>query len=71
MKNYIIGKNPVIEALRSERDINKIWIAEGSQKGQMQQIIALAKEGNVLVQFVPKKRLIKWQKEIIKGLLPK
>ena len=27
---YIMGKNPVLEALRSERDINKIWIAEGS-----------------------------------------
>ncbi|MDR4458765.1 RNA methyltransferase substrate-binding domain-containing protein, partial [Bacillus tropicus] len=23
---YIIGRNPVIEALRSGREINKIWI---------------------------------------------
>ena len=29
---YIIGRNPVIEALRSGRDINKIWIAEGAAK---------------------------------------
>ena len=29
---YIIGRNPVIEALRSGRDINKIWIAEGAPK---------------------------------------
>lgn len=29
---YIIGRNPVIEALRSGRDINKIWIAEGATK---------------------------------------
>lgn len=55
--DYIIGKNPVIEALKSERDINKIWIAEGSNKGQMNQITSLAKEGNVLVQFVPKKKI--------------
>ncbi len=54
---YIIGKNPVIEALKSNRDINKILIAEGSQRGQMQQITQLAKEGGVLVQFVPKKKL--------------
>src|SRR5690606_20246996 len=53
----IIGKNPVIEALKSERDINKIWIAEGSNRGQMNQITSLAKEGNVLVQFVPKKKI--------------
>jgi 23S rRNA (guanosine2251-2'-O)-methyltransferase len=54
---YIIGKNPVIEALKSNRDINKILIAEGSQRGQMQQITQLAKEGGVLVQLVPKKKL--------------
>jgi 23S rRNA (guanosine2251-2'-O)-methyltransferase len=56
-QDIIIGKNPVIEALKSQRDINKILIAEGSQRGQMQQITKLAKEANVLVQFVPKKKL--------------
>lgn len=55
--DYIMGKNPVIEALKSERDINKILIAEGSQRGQMQQVTSLAKDLNVLVQFVPKKKL--------------
>lgn len=56
-QDYIIGKNPVIEALKSERDINKILIAEGSQSGQMQQVIGMAKEANVIVQFVPKKKI--------------
>ncbi|RFU70261.1 23S rRNA (guanosine(2251)-2'-O)-methyltransferase RlmB [Bacillus sp. V59.32b] len=56
-EEYIIGRNPVLEALRSEREINKILIAEGSQKGQMQQIIGLAKERQVLLQFVPKKKI--------------
>lgn len=56
-QDYIIGKNPVIEALKSEREINKLLIAEGSQKGQMQQIIGLAKQRNILVQFVPKKKI--------------
>ena len=56
-QDYIVGKNPVIEALKSERDINKILIAEGSQGGQMQQVIGLAKQSNVIVQFVPKKKL--------------
>lgn len=56
-QEFIIGKNPVVEALKSDRDINKIYIAEGSQKGQMQQIIALAKERRILVHFVPKKKL--------------
>ncbi|TRZ36392.1 23S rRNA (guanosine(2251)-2'-O)-methyltransferase RlmB [Niallia circulans] len=55
--DYIVGKNAVIEALKSERDVNKIFIAEGSHKGQMQIVIGLAKTENVLVQFVPKKKL--------------
>ncbi|WP_458415216.1 23S rRNA (guanosine(2251)-2'-O)-methyltransferase RlmB [Schinkia sp. CFF1] len=54
---WIIGKNPVLEALRAERDINKIWIAEGSNKGQMQQVIQLAKQAGVIVQYVPKQKL--------------
>lgn len=56
-QDYIIGKNPVIEALKSDREINKLLIAEGSQKGQMQQVISLAKQRNVLVQFVPKRKI--------------
>lgn len=56
-QEFIIGKNPVIEALKSHRDINKILIAEGSQRGQMKQVTQLAKEKNVLVQFVPKKKI--------------
>ncbi|MBY0121898.1 23S rRNA (guanosine(2251)-2'-O)-methyltransferase RlmB [Bacillus sp. S/N-304-OC-R1] len=56
-QDFIMGKNPVLEALKSGRDINKIFIAEGSQGGQMQQVIGLAKASNVFVQFVPKKKL--------------
>ncbi|GLI83871.1 23S rRNA (guanosine(2251)-2'-O)-methyltransferase RlmB [Rossellomorea marisflavi] len=55
--DFIGGRNPVIEALKSGRDINKIWIQEGSQKGSMQQVIGMAKDSNILVQFVPKKKI--------------
>ena len=34
-EDYIMGKNPIIEALKAERDIHKILIAEGSLRGQM------------------------------------
>ena len=56
-QEWIAGKNTVIEALKSERDMHKILIAEGSQKGQMQVVIGLAKERRVIVQFVPKKKI--------------
>lgn len=51
------GKNPVLEALRADRDVNKIWIAEGVQKKGITEILELAKEKKVLVQFVPKKKI--------------
>jgi 23S rRNA (guanosine2251-2'-O)-methyltransferase len=56
-EEFIVGKNPIIEALKSGHSINKIWISEGSQKGQMTKITQLAKENGVLVQHVPKKKL--------------
>jgi 23S rRNA (guanosine2251-2'-O)-methyltransferase len=68
-KDYIIGKNPVMEALRAERDINKILIAESSQRGQMQPLIQLAKEANVIVQFVPKKKIDQISDENHQGVL--
>lgn len=56
-EEYIAGKNPVLEALRSGRDINKILIGEGSQRGPMMKVVTLAKEANVIVQIVPRKKL--------------
>ena len=55
--DYIIGKNPVLEAIKSNRDINKIWISEGSQKGSMQSIIQAAKQRKIIIQYVPRKKL--------------
>ena len=54
---FIVGKNPVLEALRSGHAINKIWISEGIQKKQINQVIDLAKENGIQFQFVPKKKL--------------
>lgn len=57
MSEYIVGKNPVLEALRSGRSINKIWVAEGSQKQAVSPILALAKDNGVIVQWVPRKKI--------------
>ncbi|GLY12804.1 23S rRNA (guanosine(2251)-2'-O)-methyltransferase RlmB [Pseudobacillus badius] len=68
-KEFIAGRNPVLEALRSDREINKIWIAEGAQKGPVQQIIKKAKEKNVLVQFVPKQKIDQMSEENHQGVV--
>jgi len=44
------GRNSVLEALRSDRTINKILISKGDKEGSIKQIIALAKEKGVVVQ---------------------
>ena len=55
----IAGKNPVLEALRAGREINKLWVAEGVKKTGIQELIDLAKERGVLIQFVPKQKVDK------------
>ncbi|HET7657433.1 MAG TPA: 23S rRNA (guanosine(2251)-2'-O)-methyltransferase RlmB [Bacillales bacterium] len=53
---FISGKNPIIEALRSGRDINKIWVNERS-KASVRQVLSLAKRAGVTVQDAPKQKL--------------
>jgi len=56
-QEYIIGRNPVMEAIRSGRDINKIWVSEGANKGQIHKLLELANQNKVLVQTAPNKKL--------------
>lgn len=54
---FILGKNPVLEALKSGRAINKIMVSEHLQHKASQNIHSLAKEKGIQVQKVPKKKL--------------
>ncbi len=51
------GKNPVLEALRAGREMNKVWIAEGVKKAGITEIMELAKAAGIIVQFVPKNKV--------------
>lgn len=58
LDNEIVsGKNPVLEALRSGRDMNKVWVAEGVKKAGIAELLQLAKESGIIVQFVPKNKV--------------
>lgn len=57
MSGQLEGRNPVLEALRAGRAINKLLIAKGSQEGSIRQIIALAKEAGIIVQEQDRSRL--------------
>ncbi len=53
----IFGRNPVIEALRSDSEINKIYLAKGELQGSAKEIMALAKEKGVQIQLVERAKL--------------
>jgi 23S rRNA (guanosine2251-2'-O)-methyltransferase len=59
LDDIIAGRNPVLEALRAQRPINKIMIAEGALSGPLLQIYSAAKEKNIPVQKVERQRLDK------------
>ena len=48
--DFLSGRNPVMEALRSGRPISKIFIAAGDHQGSIREIIALAKDKGIPVQ---------------------
>ncbi|SFK52635.1 23S rRNA (guanosine2251-2'-O)-methyltransferase [Halobacillus dabanensis] len=54
---WIIGKNPVQEAIRSGRPINKVMVSDQLQYQAYKKIDQLAKEQGLLVQKVPKKKI--------------
>lgn len=57
MEEILAGKHAVLEALRSERTINKIWIAQGANPHHVQPVIEEAKQQGVMFQFVDRRRL--------------
>ena len=51
-ENIIVGRNPVTEAFRSGREIDKLMVS--SEEGSMKKILALAKERRIPVMKVEK-----------------
>lgn len=57
LQDIIEGRNPVIEVLKSGRDINKILIANGAKEGAIKKIVAMAKDNGIVIQYVDRKKL--------------
>jgi len=51
------GRNPVMEALKAGRTIDKILVSKGEKEGSIRKIIAMAKEKNIIVQEVDRAKL--------------
>jgi len=55
----IYGRQPVLEALRSKSEVEKVWIGSGVQGPGIQQIRNLAEKQGVRLQTIPKDQLQK------------
>lgn len=56
-ESKIEGRNTVLEAFRSGRTIDKLYILDGCQDGPVRSIIREAKKHDVILSFVSKERL--------------
>ena len=56
-ENLLSGRNPIREALKSGRDIEKLMVARGELSGSAREIVAMAKQQRVPVQEVDRARL--------------
>ena len=53
----IIGRNPILEALKAKRELNQLFVARGERGGSIEKIIALAKQNGVPIKDVDAKKL--------------
>jgi 23S rRNA (guanosine2251-2'-O)-methyltransferase len=55
--DLLIGRNPIREALKAGRAVNKLYVAKGELSATANQIIAAAREAGAVVQFVDRRKL--------------
>ncbi len=57
MREIIEGRNPVIEALKSDREVTKLLVLDGSREGSIKKIISMASEKNIQINYVGKNKI--------------
>lgn len=57
MSEQIEGRNAVLEAFRSGRCVDKLFVLDGCQDGPVRTIVREARKKDTIINFVPKERL--------------
>lgn len=56
-KQHISGRNPVLEVLRTDKEVEKLYILKGDLKGSIKKIMGMAKDKGIVIQQVDKNKL--------------
>ena len=56
-EGLLVGRNPILEALKSGRTVEKLLVAQGDLSGAAKDIIRMAKDAGAVVQTVDRSRL--------------
>lgn len=56
-EQYVVGRNPVLELLKTDRQIDKLYVLKGDVQGSINKILGIAKEKNIIIQQVDRKKL--------------
>ena len=56
-ENLLVGRNPIREALKSGRTVEKLLVAQGDLSGAAKDIIRMARDAGAVVQTVDRSRL--------------
>lgn len=67
--DLICGRNAVLELLKSNKDINKIFVERGEKHGSINEIIARARENKVVLVEVEKSKLDNITDEVHQGVI--
>ena len=53
----LAGRNAVIEAINSDKTVNRLFVKKGEIEGSLKMIVAKAKDKGIVITFVPKEKL--------------
>ena len=56
-ENLLVGRNPIREAIKAGRELEKLLVARGDLSGSAREIVAKAHEARIVVQEVDRSRL--------------
>lgn len=56
-EQYVVGRNPVLELLKANREIDKLYILKGELQGSIKKIVGMARGKGILIQEVDKSKL--------------